>query len=146
MMLGAAIRACSLPADALLARYAGAGAYTDCYVLDVAGAVSHAEYVEAFYTGTAFKIERLLLGLLFAKPATDMQARQLSLGEIDRFSGWQVEDRNTDQLLMCDFSGKTRSWLMVAPQSEGSTPVTRLYFGSAVLPSGPKRPESRAWA
>ena len=49
-MLRGAIQPCSLPAEALLARYAGTGAYTDCYALDVAGAVSHAEYIEAFYT------------------------------------------------------------------------------------------------
>jgi hypothetical protein len=138
MMRGGPIEACPLPAQALLAKYAGTGAYTDCYALDVAGTVSHAAYVEAFYTGRVLKVELLLLGLLLAKPSTDAQARQLSLGEIDRFSGWHVEDRNTDQLLMCDFRGKTRSWLMVVPQSEGSTPATRLYFGSAVLPSGTK--------
>jgi len=137
-MLGGAIEPCPLPAHALLAKYAGTGAYADCYALDVAGAVSHAAYVEAFYTGRVFKIERFLLGLFLSKPSTDSQVKQLAIGEIDRFSGWQVEDRNTDQLLMCDFSGKTRSWLMVAPQSEGPTPATRLYFGSAVLPSGTK--------
>ena len=137
-MLGGAIKPCRLPAHALLAKYAGTGAYTDCYALDVAGTVSHAAYVEAFYTGKALKIELLLLGLFFAKPSTDIQAKQLAVGEIDNFSGWRVEDRNTDQLLMCDFSGKTRSWLMVAPQPEGSMPATRLYFGSAVLANGTK--------
>ena len=135
-MLSGAIRPCSLPADALLAKYAGAGAYTDCYALDVAGAVSHAEYVEAFYTGRVFKIERFLLSVFLSKPSTDLEVKQLAIGAIDRFSGWHVEDRNADQLLVCDFSGKTRSWLMVAPQSEGSIPATRLYFGSAVLPIG----------
>ena len=127
-------RPCSLPADALLAKYAGAGAYTDCYALDVAGAVSHAEYVEAFYTGRAFKIERFLLGLFLSRPSTDIEVKQLAIGKTDHFSGWRVEDRSTNQVLMCDImSGKTRSWLMVTPQAEGSTPATRLYFGSAVL-------------
>jgi hypothetical protein len=37
-----------------------------------------------------------------------------------------VEERNEHQLLMRDFRGHTRSWLMVTPG--------RLYFGSAVLP------------
>ena len=74
-MPGSAIRPCPLPADALLARYAGAGAYTDCYALDVAGAVSHAAYVEAFYTGRMFKIERFLLGLLLSKPSTDIRGQ-----------------------------------------------------------------------
>ena len=111
---------------------------TDCYALDIARAVSHAAYVEAFYTGKIFKIELFLLGLCFSHSSTDIQAKQLAVGEIDSFSGWRVEDRNTNQLLMCDFSGKTRSWLMVAPQSKGSAPATRLYFGSAVLASGTK--------
>jgi hypothetical protein len=132
--LSAAVRPCSLPADALLAKYVGAGAYTDCYALDVAGAVSHADYVEAFYTGRVFKIERFLLGLFLSRPSTDLQVKQLAIGEIDHFSGWRVEDRSTNQVLMRDIiSGKTRSWLMVEPQAEGSTPATRLYFGSAVL-------------
>ena len=127
-------RPCSLPADALLAKYVSAGAYTDCYALDVAGAVSHAEYVEAFYTGRVFKIERFLLGLFFSRPSTDLQVKQLATGKIDHFSGWRVEDRRTDQVLLRDIiSGKTRSWLMVAPKAEGSAPATRLYFGSAVL-------------
>jgi hypothetical protein len=34
----ASIQPCPLPADALLAKDVGAGAYTDCYALDVAGA------------------------------------------------------------------------------------------------------------
>lgn len=132
-MLGGAVQPCSLPVNALLAKYAGTGAYTDCYALDVAGAVSHAEFVEAFYTGRLFKIERLLLGLFLSRPSTDLQVKQLAIGKIDHFSGWRVEDRCTDQVLLRDIiSGKTRSWLMVAPQA-GSTPATRLYFGSAVL-------------
>ena len=46
----------------------------------------------------------------------------------------RVEDRSANQLLMRDIvSGKTRSWLMIAPQVDGSAPATRLYFGSAVL-------------
>ena len=130
------IQPCPLPTDALLARYAGTGAYTDCYAMDVAGAVSHAEYVEAFYTGVTFEIELLLLGLFFARSATDSQAKQLAIGEIENFSGWRVEARNADQLLMCDLGGRTRSWLMVAPQSVGAASATRLYFGSAVLPRG----------
>ena len=73
------IQPCPLPAEALLAKYAGPGAYTDCYALDVAGAVSHAEFVEAFYTGRTIKIELLLLDLLFSKPATDILAKRLAM-------------------------------------------------------------------
>jgi len=102
--------------------------------VDVLGTVSHANYVEAFYTGRVFKIERFLLGLFWSKPSTDLEVKQLATGKTDRFSGWRVEDRSANQVLMRDIiSGKTRSWLMVVPQAEGAAPATRLYFGSAVL-------------
>ncbi|MBC8026654.1 MAG: hypothetical protein H7Y89_11710, partial [Steroidobacteraceae bacterium] len=45
------------------------------------------------------------------------------------FAAWTVERRAEDQLLLCDFQGKTRSWLMV--ELKGGT--SRLYFGSAVV-------------
>jgi hypothetical protein len=41
-----------------------------------------------------------------------------------------VEAREENQILMCDFAGSTRSWLMSVPTETG----TRLYFGSAVVP------------
>jgi hypothetical protein len=127
------IQPCPLPPQALLARYAGTGAYTDCYTTEVARFVSHAEYVEVFYTGGLFKIERLLLSLFLSKPSTDAQAKQLAGGEVGNFAAWRVEDRTTDQLLMCDVGGRTRSWLMVSsPQERAQS--TRLYFGSAVVP------------
>jgi hypothetical protein len=130
-----AVRPCSLPAQALLAKYTGTGAYTDCYELEVVGAVSSAEFVEAFYTGKAFKVERFLNSLFYPIHPTDAKAKQLAGGEIDRYSGWQVEDRNTEQLLMRDMGGgRFRSRFMVAPQSGAPTMTTRLYFGSAVLP------------
>ena len=127
------IQPCPLPPRALLARYAEAGAYTDCYAGDVARAVSHAEFVAAFYTGALFKIERWLLGLFAARPSTDAQVRELAAGERDTFAAWRVEGRAADQLLMCDIAGRTRSWLMVAA-SPGPAPRTWLYFGSAVVP------------
>lgn len=145
-MLGGAIEPCPLPAHALLAKYAGTGAYTDCYALEVVGAVSHAAYVEAFYTGKIFKIERFLLRLFFSKSSTDIQAKQLAVGEIDNFSGWRVEDRNTDQLLMCDFKGRTRSWLMVVPQSRDPHPQPACISDLPSWRVGPQRPENRAWA
>lgn len=127
------VQPCSLPPHALLAKYAEAGAYTDCYTAEVARAVPHAEYVEAFYTGWLFKIERLLLSLFLAKPSTDAQAKQLASGDVCSFAAWRVEGRDVDQLLMCDIGGRTRSWLMVS-QWQPSTNSTRLYFGSAVVP------------
>lgn len=118
-----------LPDQALLRRYRDDGAYTDCFALDVPGQVTHAAFVEAFYTTAVFKLERLLLALLAARPSRDTDARELAGGLRERFAAWSVEARAPGQLLMCDFSGSTRSWLMVAAAPQG----TRLYFGSAVV-------------
>lgn len=129
-----AIRPHALPGQALLGKYAHNGGYADCYVADVARPVSHAQFVEAFYTTAVFKLERLLLAWLVAKPSTDAQAKQLAAGTLDAFAAWRVEARSADQLLMCDLRGSTRSWLMVATLPREGAAATRLYFGSAVLP------------
>lgn len=115
----------------MLTRYAQAGAYADCYATTVARPVTQAEYIEAFYTGRLFKLERLLLKLFLSKPSTDAQARQLAHGELSDFAAWRVEDQSAEQLLLCDIGGRTRSWLMASPDSSAGT---RLYFGSAVVP------------
>jgi hypothetical protein len=117
--------------DALLSRYVGAGAFVDCYVAEVTRRVSCAEYVEAFCTTSIFKLERAILGIFVSRPSTDAEARQLARGERATFAAWTVEARSLDQLLMTDLSGRTRSWLMVAPSGNG---MTLLYFGSAVVP------------
>ncbi len=118
-----------LPADALLQPYAqDLGAYTDCFTRDVPSQVDLGHYVAAFYTSGLFKLERLILGVT-GSPATDGEAKDLAEGHIDRFAAWTVEGRTTQQLLMCDKGGYTRSWFMVAPEGSG----TRLYFGSAVV-------------
>lgn len=124
------IHAGALPAQALLQVYACQGAFTDCYFIDVPQAVSHADYVAAFYCSAVFKAERGLLGWLTRRPASDADAARLARGESSRFSLWEVEARAPAQLLLRDFTGATRSWLMTAA-SEGGT---RLYFGSAVVP------------
>lgn len=126
------VRALDLPADALLARYAGMpGAYTDCYAIDLPAAVSLAQYVAAFYTTWLFRLERLVLRFAVARPSSDEQAAQLGAGAREDFAAWSVEARAEAQLLLCDLYGRTRSWLMVAPRDGGGT---RLYFGSAVVP------------
>lgn len=120
-----------LPPGALLARYGGAGGYADCFTLAVPGRVTQAAFVEAFYTTPLFRLERLVLALLVARPSTDRAARALAAGESDRFAAWTVEGRTEDQILLCDFLGSTRSWLSTAPGSEGTT---ILHFGTAVVP------------
>lgn len=124
---------CELPPLALLRRYGADGGYTDCYRADIARPVTQAEYVEAFYTTAVFKAERLILRLL-RRPSTDKEARELADGQRTRFAAWSVEDRSDDQLLLCDFLGGTRSWLMSESLSIDGRSITRLYFGSAVVP------------
>ena len=126
-----------LPQHALLARYAGNGGYTDCYATDLPGSYSHAEFVAAFYTTWLFKLERNILQWLAAKPSTDLQAEELAQGGRSSFAAWTVEASAPNQLLLCDLLGNTRSWLMVEPRHEGG--VTRLYFGSAVVPRADRR-------
>lgn len=128
------IQRCELPLEALLSKYQHDGAYADCYVTTLASRISHAEYVEAFYTTALFKAERLLLAWLVAKPSTDAQAAQLAAGTLDSFAAWSVEARSVNQLLLCDFQGRTRSWLMVTTVESNGSEYTRLYFGSAVVP------------
>lgn len=122
-----------LPQQALLAKYAQGGNYTDCYAEQVARPVSLAEYVEAFYTTALFKLERLLLAWFASKPPTDFEAKELASGLLGTFAAWRVEERSANQLLMCDLSGRTRSWFMVTPADDGNPNISRLYFGSAVV-------------
>jgi len=77
----------------------------------------------------------MLLTWFVSKPSSDAQARRLAVGDLDTFAAWDVEARSVNQLLMCDFQGRTRSWLMIAPVQSGGSTITRLYFGSAVVPS-----------
>lgn len=131
------VRLCEPPQNALLRIYSSE--YTDCYSTDIPHRVSHADFVAAFYNTPLFKLERIVLTLI-GKPSADADARELADGRRQTFAAWSVERRAMDQLLLCDFQGKTRSWLMVEAQERG----TRLYFGSAVMkrtgsPTGEKR-------
>lgn len=122
------IRRESIPEHALHARYAAEGAYLDCYVTDIAHPATLAEFVTAFYTTWLFKLERWILGRTVNKPSSDAQASELAQGQRTAFAAWTQEARAENQLLMCDFQGHTRSWLMVWPHPAG----TKLYFGSMV--------------
>jgi hypothetical protein len=120
------VEACEPPRNALLRVYSSE--YTDCYATDVPRRVTHADFVAAFYSTRLFKLERIVLTLI-GKPSTDADARELADGRRETFAAWTVERRGVDQLLLRDFQGKTRSWLMVEPREIG----TRLYFGSVVI-------------
>ena len=112
------------------------GAYTDSYSTDLPIQISFPDYLFAFYTTPLFKLERFILTFTVRKPSTDAQAKDLTEGKRDSFAAWTVEAREENQILMCDFVSRTRSWLMMVPIEGG----TRLYFGSAVVPE--KNPRS----
>lgn len=124
------VRAWPLPPGALLQRHRAAGAYTDCFVADLGASVSQADFVEAFYTTPVFRLERRVLACI-GRRSNDAGARALACGEALEFAAWHVEARGERELLLCDFRGRTRSWLMSEPCG---TAGTRLYFGSAVVP------------
>ena len=128
------ITACALPPDSLLQGIANSGAYVDCYTTTINRSVSQAAFIEAFYTTAIFKLERLILRMAVARPSTDTEAGQLARGERDSFAAWTVEQRSDEQLLLRDFAGATRSWLMVSSLPTDQSSMTRLYFGSAVVP------------
>lgn len=139
----AEIRVEPLPNGALLEHYRQSGAYTDCFVIDVDGEFAHPEFVRAFYTSWLFKIERFILTWVVNKPSNDKEAAALAEDKAESFAAWTVEGRTSDQLLMCDYQSRTRSWLMTAPLEGGKR--TRLYFGSAVVPLRPDGQKDRAF-
>ncbi|RYF94096.1 MAG: hypothetical protein EON95_06640 [Caulobacteraceae bacterium] len=122
--------------------YRDTGAYTDCFATVVPGHVTQAAFVEAFYTSRLFKLERLVLALLVAKPSNDEEAQRLATGETDRFAAWTTEARTADQLLVCDYQGLTRSWLMTIPGAAGAN-ETALLFGTVVAPRRPRPAATR---
>jgi len=128
------IEKCAVPANTLLARYLTDETYIDCYTTEISGQISFAEFVFALYTTTLFKLERFILKWTVSKPSADAQARQLADGNIEKFAAWRVESRGENELLMCDYSGRTRSWLMAIPANTNNGTHTQLYFGSAVVP------------
>ena len=128
------IKKCPVPANTLLDRYSTTGAYADCYWTEISEGVSLSEFIFAFYTTPLFKLERIILKLLVAKPSTDIQAKELADGSRNEFAAWHVEGRSENEILMCDFRGRTRSWLMTVPINTANGARTQLYFGSAVVP------------
>jgi hypothetical protein len=124
------IKKSPVPPDTLLGRYTTNGAYADCYWTEIPRQVAFPEFIFAFYTTPLFKLERFILTWTVSKPSTDHQAKRLAECESETFAAWQVENRSENEILMCDYQGRTRSWLMVVPVRDTHT---RLYFGSAVI-------------
>lgn len=133
-----------LPENALLRKYAPPAGYADCYVTEAPGVVTHSAFVRAFYTTPLFRIERTLLKWMASKPSTDEDAAALASGAIDEFAAWRVEGRTDNQILLADFTGRTRSWLMVGSGHAPKGPTTALYFGSAIVPRRDPRTGERS--
>ena len=130
-----AVQPCEVPVGTLLRRYKDGSGFADCYMVEVPGTVTQEAFIEAFYTSPLFKVERTILRYLASRPATDSDARDLAAGKAGRFSAWSVEGQSPSELLLADFTGRTRSWLR-ATAAVGPSPsqCTTLYFGSAVIP------------
>lgn len=125
------IQKCPIPPNSLLATYAKDGHYVDCFCTEIAGRISFADFIFAFYTTTLFKLERWILTWLVSRPSTDEEARELAEAGRATFAAWSLEARRENEVLMCDLFGRTRSWLMIIPMDDSRT---TLYFGSAVVP------------
>jgi hypothetical protein len=106
------IQSCVLPEGAMLSRYAQSGTYTDCYFMDMPMKIGLSEYIKSIYTTPLFKIERGILALIARRPSTDLGAEELANNKTKQFAAWSVEDRGANQMLLCDFMGRTRSWLI----------------------------------
>ena len=127
------IDTCALPRESLLQRLASEGAFTDCYTTQISRAVSQTQFVEAFYSTAVFGVERLILNWALGKASTLSEVKQLAAGAADSFAAWKVEARTANQLLLADFKGRTRSWLMTEQSAETGQAATQLFFGSAVM-------------
>ena len=122
-----------VPTDALLQRYVGrAGCYTDCFAVTLPRQVVLPEFITAFYTTWLFGLERAVLAVALRRRIRNSDVAALASGTTDRFAAWTVEARQKDQILLCDITGSTRSFLAVEAAAHGGT---RLLFGSAVVPS-----------
>lgn len=139
----ASVVRCDLPENSLLSRYRDKGTYTDCYTTDVDRRISQIEYIRAFYTTAPFRVERTILKWAVSKPSTDEDVRLLAEAKVETFAAWNVEARRDDQILLSDYRGRTRSWLMSETSSSNAGDSTRLYFGSAVVPIRIKQTEER---
>ncbi len=115
--------------------------YQDCFTAHVPRVVTLSEYIEAFYKGTAFRLERWILRFAVSKPSTDADVQALAAGHAQTFSAWNVLQRTESQILLEDFQGRTRSWLAVLP-SGSAQPETRLHFGSGI--AAISNPQSQA--
>ncbi|NRB30287.1 MAG: hypothetical protein HRU27_06805 [Rhizobiaceae bacterium] len=126
----------SEPEGAFISQYSTTlGGYSDCYYIDIQKDVALSDYILAFFSTPIFRMERLILNLVPSGRSNEQCVLDLAAGTGDKIAGWKTEKRDDSQLLLAVGDGPIRTWLMVqgSPYSETTT---RLYFGSAVLPTG----------
>lgn len=128
------VSVCNIPKNAFLSRYQNEGVYTDCFSTNINQDILFDEYIEAFYTTNLFRAERTILKLFLSKPSTDEDVHMLAQASTKIFTAWSVEAREANQIILSDYQGRTRSWLMCEHSTNNTERCTRLYFGSAVLP------------
>ena len=129
-MLG--VRKSEIPMTALVKAYQGQPkTRIDCYKIYADKLVNLEYFVGRFYRGRLFRIERALISRFTGHPSSDKQLNDLLSATSKTFSAWTQSARNENQLIMCDYQGRTCSWFMVEPQDEG----TSLYFGTVLKPT-----------
>ncbi len=118
--------------------------FLDCFTTDLAGTVSLAEFISAFYHSLPFRLERRIIQALIGRPSSAQDVRALASGTTDHFAAWVVLERTDSQLLLGDYRGHTRSWLAVKPLPGGGT---QLLFGSGIrsVPDPVTGAPSRTW-
>lgn len=125
----------SIPDGALISKYAIVpGGYTDCFSVDVSRKVILNEFILEFFSTPIFRIERLILAILPSGRSTRQDIADLASGLSETMAIWKVETRFDTQLIMSAGSGPVRTWLMVV-EDQPEPGYSRLYFGSAVLPT-----------
>ncbi|MEM9173429.1 MAG: hypothetical protein AAGA84_12075 [Pseudomonadota bacterium] len=129
----AMIEAIAVSRTSPLGRYATGDNYTDCFSVRIEARVSLEQFLAAFYGSRLFALERRFLANALGHRSTQADIDALAEGSTDKFAAWQVEFRGDDNILLCDVSGRTRSWLKCQPDRRSATPATALMFGSAVL-------------
>ena len=129
----------SEPEGAFISQYSTThGGYSDCYYVDIQKDVALSDYILAFFSTPIFRMERLILNLVPSGRSNEQCVLDIASGTGDKMAGWKTEKRDENQLLLAVGDGPIRTWLMVqGKQSSETTPTktTRLYFGSAVLPT-----------
>jgi hypothetical protein len=118
--------------------------FIDCFAAGVAGTVSLAEFIRAFYDSLPFRLERRIIQVLIGRPSTTQDVQALANGTAEYFAAWVVLERTDTQILLGDFRGQTRSWLAVRPLPGGGT---QLLFGSGIrsVPDPVTGAPTRSW-